>query len=956
MDTKKYFFVFTILLMFIISIYPVDLTAAIHGIIKGTVTDSLTGKPLPGANIFLSETSLGAASNLEGEYRILMIPSDRYELIVSFIGYQKKTVSVNVQPNATIIVDIKLNYETLTGETIVVTAQAVGQLAAINQQLSSRIITNIVSKARIEELPDANAAESVGRLPGVSIIRDAGEGTKVAIRGMQPKLNLITINGVRIPATDLDDRSVDMSMISSNILDGIEVAKALTPDKDADAIGGTVDFKLRRSQEGFHTTLLLQGGYNGQESSYKAFKVLGNVSNRFFENKLGVIAQVNFERADRGTDRFDATYVRLREKLPDEETAPIRITTLRLKDRHETRDRYGASLLLDYELSNGKLMFNSLFTRLDRDVIQQMEQYSLEFVAKDNEVRQQNIITDLIMNSFSGEYSIFGINADWNLSYSQSLQKIPKDYRLHFRETQAFSSPPSPDKGPEQFPLLANHNLDHVFLQFIIKETSKSDEKDLIGQLNFERPFTLSSMISGNLKIGGKYRDKNRMYDLSRWQAPMYYGSDARDVFPDMFPDVIRNAEGDFMMESFLDPDYSSGDFLDGQYFIKYACDVDFMNTVMDSTSPYLYDMIDADANDYTATEKISAAYIMAEINLGQKLMFLPGVRFEHEKTSFDAYINNITISGQGDPIGEIKKVSSTRDLKKWFPMFHLRYKVTDWFAIRLAQTKTMSRPDFRYISPRKRIIDSSQYYSRANPDLQPAVSMNYDLSLSFYNRRFGLLSFSGFYKEIEDLFFSFERQILDPEKENVHAQYKNYRLHDIINSPHTTYVRGLEIDLQTQLRFLPGIFKGVVINANYTIISTSTLYPFSLVKTISLRPLKMVRIDSTRSGRMIYQPNHILNLAIGYDYRGFSGRLSLLYQGNTLSKVGEREEADGYTDDLVRWDLSLKQYIWGGLELFFHLNNISDRPDRLYEPVHNWDTRMEYFGLTADLGVRYRF
>jgi hypothetical protein len=179
MDTKKYFFA-TILLIFIISVYPVDLTAAIHGIIKGTVTDSLTGKPLPGANIFLSETSLGAASNLEGEYRILMIPSDRYELIVSFIGYQKKTVSVNVQPNATIIVDIKLNYETLTGETIVVTAQAVGQLAAINQQLSSRIITNIVSKARIEELPDANAAESVGRLPGVSIIRDAGEGTKAA--------------------------------------------------------------------------------------------------------------------------------------------------------------------------------------------------------------------------------------------------------------------------------------------------------------------------------------------------------------------------------------------------------------------------------------------------------------------------------------------------------------------------------------------------------------------------------------------------------------------------------------------------------------------------------------------------------------------------------------------------------------------------------------------------------
>ncbi len=77
-------------------------------------------------------------------------------------------------------------------------------------------------------------------LPGVAIQRDAGEATKVVVRGLSPKFNSVTINGVRIPATDPSDRSVDLSMISQDILAGIEVFKALTPDMDADAIGGTI--------------------------------------------------------------------------------------------------------------------------------------------------------------------------------------------------------------------------------------------------------------------------------------------------------------------------------------------------------------------------------------------------------------------------------------------------------------------------------------------------------------------------------------------------------------------------------------------------------------------------------------------------------------------------------------------------------------------------------------------
>ena len=134
---------------------------------------------------------------------------------------------------------------------VTVSVQARGQMSAINQQLSSRSIVNVVSSDRIQELPDANAAESVARLPGVSIQREGGEGNKVVIRGLSPKYNAVTINGIRMASTDSDDRSTDLSMISQYMIEGIEVTKAATPDKDADVLGGTVDFRLKKAAEGF---------------------------------------------------------------------------------------------------------------------------------------------------------------------------------------------------------------------------------------------------------------------------------------------------------------------------------------------------------------------------------------------------------------------------------------------------------------------------------------------------------------------------------------------------------------------------------------------------------------------------------------------------------------------------------------------------------------------------------
>ena len=218
------------------------LNANDFGLIEGIVTDSLSSNSLPYANIFLSNTGMGSTSREDGKYIIKGIPPGSYELNISYIGYEQQKILININSNDRLIKNIKLVPQTVEAEAVLVTVQARGQKSAINQQLSSKSIMNAVSSARIQTLPDANAAESVGRLPGVSINRVGGEGTKVVIRGVAPKYNAITIEGIRLSSSEAGDRSTDLSIISSDMLEGIEVFKTVTADKDADALGGTVYF------------------------------------------------------------------------------------------------------------------------------------------------------------------------------------------------------------------------------------------------------------------------------------------------------------------------------------------------------------------------------------------------------------------------------------------------------------------------------------------------------------------------------------------------------------------------------------------------------------------------------------------------------------------------------------------------------------------------------------------
>lgn len=934
--------------MCVLFLFSSVLYAENEGTIIGTVFDELTGDPLIGANIYIEETTRGAASNREGNFRITQLPLNQdIILVVSFLGYESTRDTLHLDSPTPIEIVLHLKPDILRmRDEVVVTSQLLGQASAIRDQLSSNTIVNVVSQDRIRDLPDQNAAESIGRLPGVSLQRDAGEGSKVAIRGLSPRFTSITINGERIPSTDPEDRSVDLSMISSDILAGIELYKSLTPDRDADAVGGTVNFVVRKAPRGFQGDIRLQPGYNSHVDEYGQYRGSASVSNRVLDNKLGFVVSGNVQRANRSSDLLDAGYIFTREQRAGEERAIVSVNNLNLNERFEIRHRYGGSLALDYELPGGNLMYNVFWSETDREEVLWRKRYRVGSSYVEHWLRDRQVNTSMISHNIRGEHTFKWFELDWRGSFSQTNLHIPFSHDAQFREVGAFQSDLIDDEGPELIQLGARNNLDNtIFLQAFLDEEWIKD-RDATLQTDITVPFSVSRNVTGYIKSGLKYREKNRDRDkIQNFTAPFAIDRIGSEN-PDMF-DLDRN---DRVLISNFISSYEPHDILEGQYQMNVRLDRglidDFLRTFRDKYNPNGL----MDLEDYDASEKIGAGYLMAEVNLGQKVMLLGGVRLENTRTSYHTVVGDVVSTDQGVYIVNPKDTTGGQNYTELFPMMHLRYKPTNWFDIRLAATRSMSRPNYFNLVPWERISHLQNLLERGRDDLLHTTAWNYDVYFSFYNY-LGLFTIGGFYKELENIDYIRTSRVREP------GPTLGYMLTQPENAEGITTVHGFEIELQTNLRLLPSPFDGIVLYANYSYIESETFYPLMRIGERSPDPpFQPIIIDTVRAARMPGQAKQIANFSIGYEKRGFSGRISMIFQDETLDYISSREELDGYTNPYTRWDLILQQDIGYGLSLMFNINNLTNLPEEASLGIREFATREEYFGWTVDFGIRYRF
>ncbi|HUI29517.1 MAG TPA: TonB-dependent receptor [Candidatus Acidoferrales bacterium] len=949
--------------------------AAANSNIGGNVRDAQTHEPLPGANVILVGTSIGASSDLNGRYVIRDVPSGTYLLRATYIGYRSLEQRVEVNENANVPLDFALEPVGVQGQTVVVTAQASGQNAAINQQLSSTRITNVVSAAKIQELPDANAAESVGRLPGIFLVREGGEATQVIIRGLAPKYNQIMIDGVEMAPTDAGDRGTDLSMISSSMVEGIEVTKAITPDMDAAVLGGIVNFDLREAQpneSGHWLNLLAQDSYDNLENTYGDYKVVGSIEHRFLEQRLGVFAEVDIEKRNLTSNELGAGYSHNAPSL--DKPFPIYLSSLNLNDVLRDRNRYGGTVTLDYKLPDGKIDLMNFFSSSETKIQNRGESYGLytsdyhSYSITDSR-NLLGVITNLV--EFENSFPLFTVDA--KLSHSYSENRDPDDLSANFFQNNVGLNHQNYwTLNPQLIPPLSKDSLAATFFQGFSNSDNFARDRAITGSLDFQSNINFSNEITSTLKFGGKFQYRERSYYYHEADGALIVsGSDIGKAilaaFPWMAPSV-SNPEY-LPITLFEDSSFKYGKFLGGDYPMKVPVNINLMRQVLSLVENYALthnisdswapNAVQSATNNYSGHEDESAAYVMVTTNFGQQFSLVPGVRYQVLQTTYTA--------PRGVEQGVSSRTYAYTDTTMveshgfWLPMVHLIYRPLTWLQAHLAYTNTLTYPDYNTITPRIDVPTGGGTIVWNNYALKPASSANYDAVLSFYDNSIGLFSVDGFLKHIDNLIFpTGTRYVIDPAQyPGIPSSSAGAAISTYINNPYPVNLWGVEVDWQTHFWYLPDPLSGLVFSFNYTHIFSGAKYPRTVVNTqyLNVPPYVITTYDNTfYSDRLIDQPNDVVNVEAGYDYKGFSTRVSVISQSNDFVGQSFYPPENVNTTEYLRWDLSMKQDLpWFGTQIFFDLNNINSAREVSVLQGTGFPEAEQHYGMTADIGVRWK-
>jgi TonB-dependent receptor len=540
----------------------------------------------------------------------------------------------------------------------------------------------------------------------------------------------------------------------------------------------------------------------------------------------------------------------------------------------------------------------------------------------------------------------------------------------------------------ETFASFDSLNINQTYLRYIERSSQNLTDDSYDARLDYELAFKMGGIVSGKLKLGGKYHQLSRTSDGTASYYGLEWGGSVsrRQSFLQYFPWVTTDlgVQRGINAGNFVDNSYDAGKFLNGRYDLGWGADIDKLTetqaALLDSAGGAYYTRgVEDYQRDYKATEKLMAGYTMLELNIGSKLMVLPGVRYEQEETEYSTF----HIKAADNVVGiepNPKAITTKRKNQQWFPSVNLKYKATSFLSIQAAAYKSTSRPSFRQISPLVIYPQTGSGITSNNPWLKPSSAWNFDLGVSVMKDKIGLFTVYGFYKDISDLIFvmrgykpSKKGTIIggpdDLDDRILGAEYYDPRYlkmegsTDIpINNPEKAQVLGVEFSWQTNFWFMPGVLKGLVLDVNFTTMKTETQYPYFLPVTTGYTPLGLpitAQEYRTRKGPMEDQPASILNVILGWDYKGFSSRISYRFQDKTVEGLDARYSTfDRYYDSFSLWDLMLNQKITKNLSCYANLTNIGNHVDDYYfgkQPGYPaLPTSSQFYGMRAQLGVKF--
>ena len=957
---------------------PADL-----GSVTGTVTNGATGRRLVGASVEIAAVRRSTLTDADGLFILRDLPSGRHELTISYVGLDPARENLQVSAGGRQNLQVELTAAIYKLAAFKVTGEREGVAASITAQ---RNASNVKSVATIDEfglLPNMGGGELIMRLPGAAgLIGDDGTVGGIAVRGMANVLNRITVDGGSLPPNGPMDRGFQTQFITNATFDQVELIKGHTPDKGADSLGGTINFKTRSTlamkenriftynfggtwapafteqtptRHAHPMQALASGTYN------EVFGVLGG------ERNLGVAVNAFYQHKaiayGGGATSFQNT-----------SSAPAYTYDYRTRDIFYQSFQKDVNAKFDFRLSPAsKFWLNLRSTDHLQPTYQTVENRATTaasvatlgangqptgtgtilpgFTDERTQVRGLAASTMTATNTafgfllrsrgldFNGEHDFQRWHFDYNAAYQRTHTNLTSgDGPFTFVHTLAgvgwildrSKSAMYPQFIQTEGPDIANPANYSISTADARHITRLAAIKTLRGNAQYRLPTSFPLFLKSGLE--------------QRTQTSSHEGGNRRWNYlgPGKLPSDPTFVSWDLKKTGRVIPTWHSADFFEND----------------EPTDPKLWseNLYFREQSKYTTTanvsEKVTAGYLMSQGKWG-KLGLLAGARAERTEVSSFGWVRARVLSSAAlqasDPIGAAKRdyADNARrihgDYTKLFPSAHLTYAVATNLKAHASWSTSFGRPPFSNLVPNETPNDAARTITANNPALQPQFAKNWDATVEYYLKPMGLFSVGWFHKKIADYIVTgFNAGTVGTGADNgYNGEYAGY---DVLTSANagTAFVQGLEFSYRHQLTFLPHPFNGLALNANYTLLRTHGDYGGTVYR-------------STRD--IVGFIPKTANVDLTYKYRAFSSRVLISYIGDyILTYTAPASPLNVYKSARTIVNVGLGWQLRPNTNFFCEISNIFNAPQKRYMFSESRTTNWAVNGTLVNIGINGRF
>ena len=935
--------------------------AMLHAQGAGTVTGRVTTptlRPLAGVAVQVQGTSRADMTNESGEFMITSVPAGSQTVEASRLGYTTATARVQVAGGGQARVTLTLSESAVVLEGVTVSPIREGQAKALQVQKNASNIVSVVSADAVGNFPDANVADALKRVSGIGLVRFRGEGVAVNIRGAPPEMSAISINGVNLPSGSTD-RDANLNVLSTDIIGALEVNKALTPEMDADAIGGRVNIVTKGALDAGKRRIRItpQIGYydlgNVRDNTNGSF-AYGDVFN-VGSNMFGLMISGSRSVVDRDMDNLENTF-------SGTPTSGFRPSGFTVKAYDITRTRESLTARLDYAIGDAThFFFSASDAKLENAEFRNTASIHWPTFANSttgvisnsgaatfrpgSDIHQgvntsttsrynfhdRLTVTDTWSLSGGGRHTLGRISFDYTGSMSrQAAEEPPGRKYIAYRAATGtapltttrydFSNPSFPrftrlDRATDQpvdglmQPDLSLYNFYEYNERY---DLTDDDTRSFVT--NARLPFAIAGH-DATFQIGAKYN--SRAKDKVRTFVQALQGTTPAEPSPPRLTDLL----GGRTMNNF--GRYNLGSAFRTPAVHDNAEKVQNERKIPASEAP----------NDYEVDEDIAAVYGMSTLDIGG-LRLLAGLRAEQTKLVGTGKVST-------DGWKTITEKTNERTFNHVFPSLHARYMLPTGTIVRAAFTSGINRPKFTNIRPSGNLIENETLstFTGSNPDIKPTTALSYDLMAEHYFP-VGVISGGVFAKQLRNVVF---RTIRDGTAEDffVGQSLEGFRITRDENG-RDGIIKGAEVNLDRSFDFLPGFLSGLGVMTNYT-------YTFSEAD-----------VPGPGGGRstLANQPSKVVNVSGYYEAHGLSLRLTYNWQNDYVESIGEQAWQSLHVAPRGIYDLTTSFKINRNASLFVEGSNLDNSLQEKYYGKYSEGRifEVEQFGRQFWTGLRLNF